>query len=609
MPKASFSQTNFTAGELSPKLKGRFDIARYTNGCKTLENFLIHQAGGAMFRPGTRYVNEVKTSGDGKVRLYPFQFSTTQNYVLEFGDLYVRFYANNGQVVSGATPVEVVTPYLIADVFELQFAQSADVLYIVHNDYAPRKLERTSATSFTLTEIDFTRGPFLDDNITANTITPSADTGDNRTLTGSVAIFDKGCLNYLFKVKEAVVRIDGYANAAKVITAATQANPVVVTSNGHDLLDGDEVTIAGVVGMTELNGNTYLVNNKAANTWELQTLAGVNVDGTGYTAYVSDGTADKTKSTVVTGDVEAEPDGTAGDINSGPGATTDWAKGSWSTYQGFPGSVTFHEQRLVFAGSTEEPQKFWASVIQEYTNFNVDDASSDDSYAYEIATEQVNKIRWLSSGPKAMQIGTSGATFSASSGDQNDPITPDSIVVQRDTAYGTANILPKRIGNYVYYIQRNTYALRELGYSFDIDAQQALDMTLLSDHILRDGDGAVDMAYQQSPHNRIWIVRDDGEIAVMTRNIEQEVIAWNRIVAGADDRAQGEFESIAIIPEDSGDDQVWVVVKRYIDGAYVRYVEYFESENPDQPWDIFFLDSGLTLDSPIHALYFVVKFI
>ena len=513
MPKSSFALTNLTAGELSPLLKGRFDISRYSNAAKTIENFIIHQAGGCMFRPASRYVAEAKTSSDGKVRLCPFQFSTTQSYILEFGDNYVRFYANNGQVVSG-TPVETVTPYAIADIFDLQFAQDADTLYISHNSYPTYKLQRTSATTFTMTAVGFSRGPFLDVNITATTMTPSAATGAGITLTASVASFTADNIGSFYRIKDGVVLITAY-----------------------------------------------------------------------------------TSTTVVTGTVQEEPDGTAGNLG-GTAATDDWAEGSWSARRGYPNSVAFHEQRLVFANTPHEPQKFWASVVQEYENFNVDDASADDSYAYKIATEQVNAIRWLSSAPKSMQIGTSGATFSASSGSANEPITPSSIVVQRDTTYGAAEVLPKRIGNYLYYIQRNTYVLRELGYSFDIDSQQALDMTLLSDHILRDGDGATEMAYQQSPHNRIWIVRDDGEMAVMTRNREQEVTGWSRVVAGNDTRGQGSYESVAIIPGDGGDDQIWVSVKRYIDGAYVRYIEYFEEEAFDQNWDIFYVDSGLSLDSP-----------
>jgi len=116
MPKSTYAQSNFTLGEISPRLFGRFDFAKFTNGCKLLKNWLIHQVGGALFRPGTVYVATTKDSTK-KTRLIPFQFSTTQNYVIEAGDLYFRFYANNGQVVSGATPVELTTPYTEAQLF------------------------------------------------------------------------------------------------------------------------------------------------------------------------------------------------------------------------------------------------------------------------------------------------------------------------------------------------------------------------------------------------------------------------------------------------------------------------------------------------------------
>ena len=146
--------------------------------------------------------------------------------------------------------------------------------------------------------------------------------------------------------------------------------------------------------------------------------------------------------------------------------------------------------------------------MQSFENFAVGSAADDDAFIYAIATEQVNAIRWLSSGPKALQVGTSGGTFSFSSGATNIPITPSAIVVTRDTTYGSSKLLPKRIGNFVYFVQRNLKVIRELGFDFDIDSQAALDMTLLSEHIT--GDGIVDMAYQQAPNDTLWCVRSDG---------------------------------------------------------------------------------------------------
>ncbi|GAF88254.1 unnamed protein product, partial [marine sediment metagenome] len=108
-------------------------------------------------------------------------------------------------------------------------------------------------------------------------------------------------------------------------------------------------------------------------------------------------------------------------------------------------------------------------------------------------------------------------------------ITPTNVSIKRDTTYGVANILPEMIGQFIYYVDRDLNHLRELGFSFDIDAQQALDMTILSDHIAKaanplNTDGFTQIAYQQSPVSRLWCVRNDGQLAVLTRQIDQEVI-------------------------------------------------------------------------------------
>ena len=150
MARVSPIQTNFTAGELSPRLEGRVDVSKYFNGCMVLENMTIHPHGGASRRSGTRYVADVKDM-TRKPRLIPFEFSTVQAYIVEAGHQYMRFFRNEGQIEdSPGVPTEIATPYAEADLFELEFAQSADVMYIVHPNYAPRKLERTSHTAWTL---------------------------------------------------------------------------------------------------------------------------------------------------------------------------------------------------------------------------------------------------------------------------------------------------------------------------------------------------------------------------------------------------------------------------------------------------------------------------
>ena len=136
----------FNSGEWSPELYGRVDLDRYTRACAEMLNFLPKAQGAAVRRPGTRYV--ANTKSNGQVRLIPFEYSTQQAYVIEAGDLYFRFYRNGARLESPpGTPVEVATPYTLADLPQLQWAQSADTLYLAHPSYAPRKLTRTTPTT------------------------------------------------------------------------------------------------------------------------------------------------------------------------------------------------------------------------------------------------------------------------------------------------------------------------------------------------------------------------------------------------------------------------------------------------------------------------------
>ena len=175
MARVAVQLTNFTGGELSPRLDGRNDLAKYSSGCSTLENLIVDPHGSAARRPGTNFVAAVKDSTK-KTRLIPFEFSTTQTYMLEFGNQYIRFYKDNGQILSGGSAYEISTPYLEAELFDLKFAQSADVMYICHPNHEVEKLSRTGHTSWSLTDVDFTNGPYLDTNISTTTLNPGSHT-------------------------------------------------------------------------------------------------------------------------------------------------------------------------------------------------------------------------------------------------------------------------------------------------------------------------------------------------------------------------------------------------------------------------------------------------
>lgn len=584
MPKAWPILTNFTAGEISPLLEGRVDISRYFNAAQSIENFLIQPYGGIIRRPGSVFVAQTKYNTK-KVRLIPFQFSRTVNYVIEMGEGYMRFYKDEsaileaGKTITGATqtnPVvvsstahgysngdtvriegvagmtelnnkrylvanvaansfelqdlfgnnidgtgftaytsggtaekvyEITTPYLEADLFELQFAQKADIMYIAHEDHPLQKLSRFGDTSWLIADVVFTPMPFQpinqDDTLT---VTPSATTG-TITVTASSPLFT--------------------------------ANDV-----------GTQMRIGGSTGTPARQGY---------------------VDITAFTS-----------TTQVTADV--------GHLLDGTSATDDWAFGSYGTTPGYPSCVTFHEQRLFLGGTPTEPQTVKGSEILSFESFNpgADDA---DALDYEIATEQVNQISWFSSG-RGLGIGTAGGAFILSSGSNATPLTPSNVQVHRQSNYGSELVMPIRIDTFTYYIQRGGRKIREFAYSFEVDQHQSLDMNILSEHITESG--LVELDYQQAPNSVMWGVREDGQMANMTRNIEQEVIGWSRQIAGATSAGASLFESVSIIPYGQ-EDQVWVSVQRTVNGTVRRYVEYLKPQDfgTDQS-DAFYLDSGLT---------------
>lgn len=225
MPRISPIFATFNAGEWSPSLYGRVDLPKYQNACRTLLNFIPLPQGAATRRPGTRFVAMAKNTGP--VRLIPFEYSTTQAYIIEAGDLYFRFYKDRGRIEGmPGTPVEIATPYKAEHLAGLKWAQSADVLYICHPLYQPYKLSRLSHTNWQLTPLESSDGPYLEINITDTTLQPAATTGST-TLTASADVFTAGDVGRLVRLQHA--DIWGWAK----ITAVSNARLVTVTVKGN----------------------------------------------------------------------------------------------------------------------------------------------------------------------------------------------------------------------------------------------------------------------------------------------------------------------------------------------------------------------------------------
>lgn len=226
MAESSPILTNFTSGELSPRLNGRIDMEKYYNGASSIDNFQVLMHGGLQKRSGTRYIAPIKTQtgSNSGARLIPFVFSKTQAYILEFGHNYIRFFKDEGQITSGGSVYEISTTYTAAQLSEIEYVQSADVLYLVHDNHKPRKLSRTGHTSWSISDVDFFDGPYDPGNTSSTTLTPSGTSG-SVTVTASSSVFVANDVGRSVRIKHSSTWGFG------IITAFGSATSVTVAVN------------------------------------------------------------------------------------------------------------------------------------------------------------------------------------------------------------------------------------------------------------------------------------------------------------------------------------------------------------------------------------------
>ena len=504
MARSAPAFSSFTAGEISPRLEGRTNIEKYQEGLTELTNMVVMPHGGVTRRPGTEYLGEVKSSSV-KTRLIPFQFKTSDTYILEFGNQVMRVFRNDLQVLNATD---------------------------------------------------------------------------------------------------------------KNITAITKANPGVLTSSSHGFSNGDEVYIDSVGGMTEINGRNYRVANSTTNTFTLTDLFGAAINTTNFTTYTSGGTATEIFE-VATVYTEAQ----LSDLRFAQSADTMYIvhpshpvktltrtdHNAWTfanltinendtptltSTNNYPSVVSFFEQRLVFGNTNNNPQTLWFSKNGDYGNFHTGTAD-DDALIYTIASNQVNAIRFLSA-TRVLTVGTSGGEYVLTSTNDG-PVTPTTTLIRKYSNYGTAQVEPVQVADVTLFVQRGSRKIREFKFVGDVNTggYSAPDMTILAEHVT---EGGLDhMAYQQEPDSIVWCVRNDGTLLGMTYRREEQVVAWHKhIIGGSFGSGQAIVESIATLPTDTGEDELYMIVKRTINSVTKRYVEKLKLfDFGDDTTTAFFVDSGL----------------
>lgn len=454
---------SFAGGEITPELFGRLDLGKFQTGLATCRNFLPLPHGPVARRPGTKFVREVKSSANGAV-LIPFAFSATDTVVIEFGNLYVRFHSQGGTVMSGGSPYEVVTPYTTADLADLHYTQSADVLTLVHPSYAIRELRRSGVTSWALSTVSF--APTL---ATPTGVSASATSGSATNLTTQTYVVTAVASNGID---------ESYASSS----ASCSNN--LGTAGTFNTITWTAVTDAARYNVYKRLGGVFCYVGQASST----TFTDNNI------------APDQTK----------VPPESFIDLNSGTGK--------------YPSTAAYHEQRRWFAGTDNDPQTFYATRTATENNLTSSlPSQADDALEVRIAAQQQNRIRHLVplSDMIALTAGGEWRIFN----DGAPAITPTSISIKPQGYAGASNVTPVVTSGSILYVQAQGSRIRELAYNNDVQSYRSVDMSIMSPHMFNAYE-IYEIAYSRAPDSVLWCVRDDGSLLSMTYVPEHQVYAW-----------------------------------------------------------------------------------
>ena len=575
MARQRVHQASFLRGELDPKILSRVDLAAYGQGLKKARNVIPVNQGGIERRSGSVYRADLGAVS----RIEPFIFNESQEYIFAFQNQALKIYSTNGTLVATLSSC----PWVTSELFEMNYTQSGDTMIIVHENFVPQVITRVGATTFTRTAFGFEQSQngadtfqpyfkFADDSITLDIDTATAGTGV--TVTTSSAYFTSSYIGMKLRYHGSELTITGYTSSTQVTAtlekdveivldedpfATSQGSGVVnVTHVQHGFTTGASIVIAGAEDIFDPDGNG---------------LAASNMNGTRTITVIDDNHYEFTAGSSDTATESVDGGGVRVTISGHP-PTTVWDEQVFSAVNGFPRTVTFHEQRLFFGGVTSLPDGIQASKVADFFNFDVGEAADADSVQIQIASDQVNEIRHLTSS-KTLEIFTSTGEFYLKP-QVSKPITPTDIQIIRQSSLGVqVKAMPKRFDGATIFIQNNGKTVREFFYNSGAEEFTANSISLLSSHLIdTPTDSATITSIGERTEQFFFLVNSDGTIGVFTSQRAEKIAGW--VLWSTD----GTYESVACTTNN-----IYAVVKRNINGSDVYNLEQFSNTSFDVPTD------------------------
>ena len=480
MAKVLTIYNNFARGQIDHDMLARFDLPVYNSSADKMQNFFTNFKGNAIYRYG--FEDMIGAFQD--CYMHEFKFRDDQNYTMVFYNTKLRFLSYDingvfGWVTSGGSPIEVTTPYTLAESKELQFTQNFDAVVITHQNHPPKDLTRLSANSFTLTDHVF-----------------SGSGGSP------------------------------FASSIKNVSAVTKANPAVVTTSAdHFFRTGQAVTFASVGGMTELNGNTYIIKKISNTTFELQ-----GIDSTSYGTYTSGGTA--------TRGVD------------------------------YPKTGLFYKGSLYFSNTPRRPTTILKSETGDFSLFDIPSSVVDTSPLDFTLSDIAQPIEALFGGDNSLIALSRDGVVAINGGDVGSAITAENIEATLTSADGANSTIPFSKDGYIFYVGKNSRNMYYFNYDLLTESFKAKDANFVSYDITASGLGKI--RHKKDRDDLIFAIKNNGSILSLNFNEEEKIIGWH------EHKTNGLFKDIVVMNDNNGNPQLFALVLRGSSYYIERMSSYIE---------------------------------
>lgn len=549
MARIRYTHNTFSVGVISTKVKGNTDFEGYNNALDSCVNFQVQQTGGLFKRGGTHFVATTKNGKEA--RLIMFSYDADSQYILEFGERYIRFFSKDGPILNrNGEVLEIETKIPMKEVKKMHTFQDGNQLILV-TTLGIWALTRTSSTSFSLSEeIDYTCEPLTFVNREKIAFKPSKTTG----------------------TKDDPLTITVVDPLDPKEPPSSKFQPVI-----HEEDEGHEICL------------TYSIENPLSGVWEDQRfyLRIISVyEDSKYPvfncckAYIETEKSYQERSELPTN-----------------APVVKWQIGAFNSARGMPLAAALFEGRLFLANNTDNPSGIWGSakLYHDWTDFYLGILDTD-GVQFRMHAEHADAILWMV-GQAKLFIGTKWGIFLAGSASFNDEaITPSNFRIRLFASVGASPLQPISALDSVFFVDSSNRNVHEIRLYSDTGTYQAQDISLLASDLTQSG--IIAHTWQQTPVKTYWCAVNDGFLCSLTYLKENGIMAWTKHVISGKNVKVEDLCSM----HGNKNDLLWMIVRREINGQFVRYIEYMHP--PYEPLEQeefkqFYVDSGIAKGDPL----------